>query len=540
MGDPAVTEVSSLELNTRHAVGERSFMDFPAVTKNATNMSNPMIISSGHLFELYEKAALEIYIYPLVLLLVFIFIGMIGNIFVMYIFTFQWERNKTSVFIITLAVLDIINCSINMPIEVVVLFKPMSFDYDLFCKAARCFSYIITAAYSFVLVAVAFDRYLMICRPLKRMTLGTTYATKTCVGAVLTAVLTQWPSFFLYGTFVFQLPVDIPSGNGTFANTTSPLPQVFVQGKTCLVTNYYYYINRMPTFLFQGFLFICHVIIFITLTVVYILIGRRLYISSHIDIVDSSSQQGLLKRSIMSAITGTTGSSTKTSASYCEEDCSGQPKRGSKNRYRAGQPRGSADLGWKKENPAFVQMSPSKFRSLHCIPIIHGSDSRNDLSKQETQSLTGSFVMEPINGSRNVRNKDTIYGSQTGSPNFGKPSITRSASLDIAKLHSTANGQNSLKPNTDLKEMSLRRNTLIMRMVTFTFMLSYLPFLILVTLRYSDPDVPTKLDKTAKIVYHVFLRTYFLNSVIRPFIYIVMNDRYRAKVKTLLKKCSCQ
>lgn len=528
-------EVSTVVINKTHGVEDISLIDFPGPEETVKNVSTAVFITSGPAFDLYEQAALEIYIYPLVILLVFIFVGMIGNTFVLYIFTLKWERTKTSVFIITLAALDIVNCAINMPIEVSVLFKPMSFDHDLFCKAARCFSYIITAAYSFVLVAVAFDRYLMICKPLKRMTLGKRYATRTCIGAILIAVITQFPSFFLYGTFVFESPLTIPSGNTTVTNSTTFQPGVYVQGKTCLVTNYYYYVNRTPTFLFQGFLFICHVIIFITLTVVYLVIGRRLYISSTIDIVDSGSQQGLLKRSIVSALTGTSSSSTKTSINQFDDDNPGVlPKNVNKLRTLTNQ-RTNGSL--KNDRVKFDPPTPSKFRSLHNLRTCNDSETQFSNLNQEHEKLTTAFLLHPVNGSR-LDNKDNFHNAETSDGTQpSKTHITRSVSLDIGKLYSIGNGNQSLKPNTDIKAMSLRRNTLIMRMVTFTFMLSYLPFLILVTLRYSDPDVPTKLNKSAKIVYHVFLRSYFLNSVIRPFIYIVMNERYRAKVFALLKHC---
>ena len=532
-------ELTTDRANGSHVENGPGFIDFSSLGEDTRdpNGSNAVYISSGPVFDLYEQAALAINIYPLVILLVFIVIGMIGNTFVMYIFTFKWERNKTSVFIITLAVLDIANCSINMPIEVSVLFKPFSFDYHLFCKAARCFSYIITAAYSFVLVAVAYDRYLMICRPLKRMTLGKRYATRTCIGAVLIAVVSQFPSFFLYGTFVFEYPVNIPLTNLTITNTTHPLPELFVQGKTCLVTNYYYYVNRTPTFLFQGFLFIGHVIIFVTLTVVYIIIGRRLYISSHIDIVDSGSQQGLLKRSIMSALTGTSGLGTKTSITNSEDEQSGVIANKKINKLRSVTDHirnGSV----RSDTVAFSPQSPSKFRSLHNLPTCSDNGRRFSNTTHEHDKLTTAFLLHPVNGSQMGQTQNHFYNAEpTDGTRPPLTHITRSVSLDIGRLYSIGNGNHSLKPSTDIKEMSLRRNTLIMRMVTFTFMLSYLPFLILVTLRYSDPDVPTKLNKTSKIVYHVFLRSYFLNSVIRPFIYIVMNQRYRSKVCDLVKHC---
>ncbi|WAR17179.1 GALR3-like protein [Mya arenaria] len=483
------------------------------------NDTNTTLINSGPIFDAYEQALADIYIYPLCILLIFIFVGVISNGFVLYIFSKQWERNKTSVFIITLAVLDIANCTVNMPVEVSVFAKPLTFDHELFCKCARCFSYINTAAYSFVLVAVAYDRYLMVCQPLKRLTYGTRYARRACIGASVLAIVTQWPSFFLYGTFTFRIPVQSPG--------TTIKENVYVEGKTCLIKNEYYYENPLPTYLFQGFLFIGHVIIFVTLTVVYIIIGRRLYMESYVDTMDGENHGGHLKKSIMSAITGRTKNSRPTRVEDIQlEEFRTFPKRSPKTPHRAiGHPRDEGDSP-QEIKPSSLTRSLYDLRELK----VKGNGVLNDISNkiacQQNCDSTSNNVFKPAN--ENGANDDPVS-------THSKPNYNRSVSMDLSQLHSTRLNSHS-KAGKDLKELSLKRNTRIMRMVTFTFILSYLPFLILVTLRYSNKDIPTKLSKQDKIVYHVFLKSYFFNSVIRPFIYIVMNKQYRSKLCLILKR----
>ena len=90
--------------------------------------------------------------------------------------------------------------------------------------------------------------------------------------------------------------------------------------------------------------------------------------------------------------------------------------------------------------------------------------------------------------------------------------------------------------NSAVKECSLKRNTLIMRVVTMAFIVSFLPYLIIVTIRSSNPNIPHKLDKAAQIAYHVFLRSYFINSMINPFIYGFLNEEFRHKLKSLFCK----
>ena len=515
-------------------------------------VNNETIITSGPYFEYVEQKYFGILIYPLIIITVYIFLGMLGNSIVLYIFSVKWKRNKTSVFIITLAVLDIINCSVNMPIEIAVLSKPISFDYDIFCKFARCLSYITTASYSFLLVAVAFDRYLMVCRPLKRMTLGKQYAKKTCIGAVLLGLLTQWPSAIIYGTFILKVP--IPQ-----LNTTLPTTNVFVLGKTCLVTNYYYYENPTLTYGFQGFLFVGHVLIFSALTITYIIIGKKLYISSHTDIVSTENKSRLFKRGLISAITGSVLCGKK-NRSVSVDHINTRPVRTSTLSEVSNAPTRFSTVSSDSEEMGMVQGQHSDltYKTKNGSGRFHGRDSGKHMNNKRnscTYSAANHQVElnmndispelldkeNPFNFTRNT--KISIRSQrQLSQPNATRRSsdsataglsfsiLPRSISMDGAQMFSTC----LERPKLDLKELSLKRNTLIMRMVTFTFMLSYLPFLIIVTLRYSNPDIPGKLSKTPLIVYHVFLRSYFFNSVIRPFIYACMNEQYRSCVLQLL------
>lgn len=528
---------------------------------------NTIVIKSGPIFDLAEQSYFGILLYPLCIILAYIFLGLIGNSFVFYIFCMKWRRNKTSVFIITLAALDIFNCSVNMPIEVAVISRPLSFDFEIFCKIARCFSYITTASYSFVLVAVAFDRYLMVCRPLKRMTLDKRYATRTCIGAVLLGVLTQWPSLLIYGTFEFQIPIN--SANTGITNGSV----MVVLGKTCLVTNYYYYIEPTLTYAFQGFLFVGHVVIFGSLTVMYIIIGRRLFISSHTDLVTTGKRPEMFKQSLMSAITGSAlcSSNRADSASVENIHYSRHARMSAPTDITALHNRdlstSEATLPHSQNSSGTVNPSPrdrisyemaqngnSKSKSMHNIQnsctysAVKQKANLNINSKHldckdgcqkcthhthdSTDVINDKSKRHQCNSNSN-RNRISAVSAESSSE---RPLLSRSVSMDGSVKFATV----VEKPRAlDLKEQCLRRNTLIMRMVTFTFMLSYLPFLVLVTLRYSNPDIPATLTRTRQIVYHVFLRSYFFNSVIRPFIYAIMNKEYRNCVFEILHVRKC-
>jgi len=130
----------------------------------------------------------------------------------------------------------------------------------------------------------------------------------------------------------------------------------------------------------------------------------------------------------------------------------------------------------------------------------------------------------------------TVNSNNKKEPKPSTSTSILSTCSDTASTQAPVLSGNSQHSGIAIKEASLKRNTLIMRMVTFTFMLSYLPFLVLVTWRYADNNIPGKLSTKGKIVYNVFIKTYFLNSVIRPFIYFAMNDQYRFEMLKLIRR----
>ena len=85
------------------------------------------------------------------------------------------------------------------------------------------------------------------------------------------------------------------------------------------------------------------------------------------------------------------------------------------------------------------------------------------------------------------------------------------------------------------------KTTLIMFTVTIVFMISFIPHLALVNLRYLKPEFFTQLSPFMWSLYHFGIRSYLLNSAVNPLIYCFMNAAFRGRVKTsikdLLHKC---
>ena len=530
---------------------------------NSTNQSsgNDVItITDGPLFEAANDEQFGIYIYPFMFTLFYMCVGFVGNFIVIYIFTCQWKLTKTTLFILTLAFVDIFSCMFNMPIEAAILWHPLNFDYDFLCKISRYTTFVASAGSSFVLVAIAIDRYLMVCRPFKSRELGVPYAKKSCVIAVLLGVILTWPSLVFYGTFKY------------YTYRTDGEVEMRIESRTCLITNYYTTNYTLPA-AFYFFLLGGHFLIFVILTTVYVVIGRHLFMSTNTDL--SSEKRHSLKFfgiSMMSAITGnipTPHADAHTEADFprsravsadniqvridppSDLHCSNgdvHPDSSPGTPHRSGTPHlGRKIIRNQQDDKYLSPISPSRLnKSNNQVSPVTRPKSSKSKNKNLTLKIGSNSGCECSEFRRDFTRLSTESEGSDRSLTPIAPRTPESVRSIMYRSHSEPGSRTNLNKiisdelrNSDVKEFSLKRNTFIMRVVTMAFIVSFLPYLIIVTIRSSNTDIPHKLNKASQIVYHVFLRGYFINSMINPFIYGFLNEEFRLKLKSLFcKYCS--
>ena len=415
-------------------------------TSGANETGGLLYITSGPLFDIVNTEAKSIKIWSFVLTLIYSICGTIGNSLVIYIYGFKWKKNKTRIFILCLGVLDFINCTFNMPVEIAIAWSPLDFDQHFLCKLSRGCTYVINNTGSLVFVAVAIDRYLLVYKPLKSRSLTPKFAKGMCLLALIIATAVSWPAFVFYGTRTIVIPVA-----GKYA----------VVGKTCLISDNFDL--TMPLILiFTTFLFSLLIIIFFILTILYILIGRKIYIATCTDLKtpESARESGILGKSIISAITGIT--KTKTQQEKTDETKLKPPK---------------------LENSVSMEVSFTEDAELYTTPVQKGTAN----GKRKTKTLSR-----------------------------------------ISRRYSSMNSG------------ATRRNTIMMRMVTIAFMLSFTPFLVLLIIRYTDPMFYNNINtKAGKIIYDISLRSYLINSVVNSWIYGFMNRQFRQMVKSVFRNFFC-
>lgn len=192
-----------------------------------------------------------------ILVCILLVLGVPGNAIALLVYITKMKRSTASYFIITLAFSDLINCAVSLPVELYLISHFWTFDIPWLCKFSRFLTAAMNNTSSFVLAAIAVERFRSICLPLKPR-ISSACCKCICVTLMVCASLTAVPMIFGYGTFTYK----VQSFNQT------------VEAKTCLIDDSVInssYPNILLLIFFTG-----HVAIFIILAVLYTCIARKL------------------------------------------------------------------------------------------------------------------------------------------------------------------------------------------------------------------------------------------------------------------------
>lgn len=79
------------------------------------------------------------------------------------------------------------------------------------------------------------------------------------------------------------------------------------------------------------------------------------------------------------------------------------------------------------------------------------------------------------------------------------------------------------------------RTTCMLIIISSVYILSFLPFLVLIFAKYMSPRTFESLHGVSLAMYNIFLRSYFLNSAANPIIYSLCDVRFRRECMHMLK-----
>ena len=197
----------------------------------------------------------QTYIGGIVLTSVLVIIGILGNVHVLIVFGFKMKSSNHTTFILCLGIVDMIACSVGMPLTILDLTRPFTFHDDISCKIGQLVNYFMSASSALILLTITVDRYRKICHPMSRQ-LSNRMAKIICAIIICLSFTLSMPTFFYFGRNTVQLE---------YANITV----------TRCSTRSKYVASRLPL-IFNAVLAGLALTVFTVLTVLYTLIIRAI------------------------------------------------------------------------------------------------------------------------------------------------------------------------------------------------------------------------------------------------------------------------
>lgn len=221
-------------------------------------MENTTIDKAGLLQELNNEKAL-LMTPVMVILGILMVIGIIGNAMVCFFYSCKSRQSSNTVFIVAVAVYDLILCALSIPIEIVDLRFFYIFTNSGACCFMRFVNYFGGIGSVCMLLVIAGDRYRKICMPFKKQ-LNVREAKMAGGISVIVSLAFSWPAFVFYRS----VSVDVLTSNGEV-----------LKGSDCTTVRDDSY--KVYLWIFNGVYLVCFLISSAVLCVMYCLVGRVLF-----------------------------------------------------------------------------------------------------------------------------------------------------------------------------------------------------------------------------------------------------------------------
>ena len=464
---------------------------------NATNMSTEVeerLLDAKNLRETIKYVpVLAFYIFIMI-------VGLIGNSFVLYIYKIKFNRTSARTYILCLALLDFLVCCVGLPYHTLDLTHLLTYYHTEVCRALSFLSGAVNLGSVFVLMVVAVDRYLKICRPLKKQVVDFGNR-RACAIAIITAIIISIPNAILYGESSVET-----SANGF--NLT---------GIECFIDDEYAETTFAVAYL--GFYFLVFIICVLTLIILYTFICREIYRNQAFHSQDASSKCVCLSCA---------------SANDLDTDSD----------YSVDQ----TDVLTMATMSAVVS-EDDRLDATHAVehldiikeePYIGRGDnfnSKNEAAKSEevkNHGATESLLRKPERAKTRVSTKVDSPVSKKRSTKY--ESRKQSKHKSVKPLKSNALVRHTSKGAT---EKHTRKITLMMLTITVVFIISYLPFIIISLADSLDSEYWKDMPEGIAVFVDVMLRFYLINNMANAIIYSFWDERFRRECIIIIRKLFC-
>ncbi|XP_061183164.1 cholecystokinin receptor type A-like [Saccostrea echinata] len=455
--------------------------------------------------------AVQTIIPAIIFVAILMVVGFVGNPAIVYFYGFKLRPTPSYMFIVALAVFDFIACVVSMPMELVDLIRFYTFENAAACKVLRFVNYFMAISSGLILLAIAVDRYRKICKPFESQ-LSFKMA-KIIISCVLFASLCiSWPSLLFYTVVQVNL-TEIDGAVGQDCTTKRD-------------DSYKFYIA-----IYNGILFLIFIICNTSLIALYCRVGKkifklrsfRFYAQRKRKISTAQPQSSTLQNT-----EETDGLGSKMSSSFTKNpnlDDLSTPNRRDSGRSIVG---ATLELMTKK-----LVTSPEDIKIDTSNPFNGGGNSGTVNYPLELNVLLvpsrSNAALSDQTSTNGINTRDESIKTKTM---LGQNQVQSSPEEDGSKRKGEINEAKSIKI-VDQKKMSThsiktRQYTVIMLSITVAYVISFLPYLCLVTWRtVAKGYEPNLLSKSELVAFQIFLRSFLINNAVNPLIYGFLNTEFR-------------
>ena len=196
----------------------------------------------------------------LIYMAILIIIGLPGNLSVFVVFLRQHKHSTYRTFVLALAFIDIVACSVCMPFDIIETTLHYIFYVSEICKIFRGFAGTVYLTSGFIIIGLSVDRYRHVCHPFKTQ-MSVKISRIICVSSIIVALVFSLPSFFLYGIRQVNLKNNITGSDCSMINDDVKS------------TNYQFYNTAVKFSMF--------IMTIVSIIIMYILIGHTVYKQAH-------------------------------------------------------------------------------------------------------------------------------------------------------------------------------------------------------------------------------------------------------------------
>lgn len=128
-------------------------------------------------------------------------VGIVGNTAVIFIYRDSGQHKPKSYkqFIFMLAIVDLVSCILNCILNLMLVIGPSFLENMVVCKTMRFLCHVIAVTSAFILVVIAIQRYLFVCKPFKRQMSPCIRKFSIIMCGILSIALSS-PVLVFYGT----------------------------------------------------------------------------------------------------------------------------------------------------------------------------------------------------------------------------------------------------------------------------------------------------------------------------------------------------